>query len=86
MEEKTGYNKSLESDLDLPTFMSEIYQITEAGTNVMDILSTMIVPEASGTKAVRDGQIASEKKKKRRKRDDALDISKSKISLIVVSY
>ena len=47
--EQNDNSNTLEDDLS--TFMKEIYQITEEGTNILDILNTMISPEGLGANA-----------------------------------
>ena len=52
----------------LEKFMADLYQIDEEGESIMNILSTMIAPEAAGTNAVRGNQIACKESTKRKKR------------------
>ena len=60
----------------LDKFMADLYQIDEEGESIMNILSTMIAPEAAGTNAVRGNQIACKESTKRKKR--AIDYGPSK--------
>ena len=62
----------------LDKFMEELYQIDEEGESIMNILSTMIAPEAAGTNAVRGNQIACKDSSKRKKRS-AYDYGPSKL-------
>ena len=43
-------------------YMEEVFQISEKNLSILDILSTMILPEASGTNAVRKNEIACSNK------------------------
>ena len=45
-------------------YMDEEFQIEEKGVNIMDILNTMILPEASEANAVRQHQLSCVKKEK----------------------
>ena len=51
-------------------YMREVFQITEKGLSIMDILDTMISPnqEGSGTKAVVNNELACAEEKRRKKR------------------
>ena len=63
--EQNDNSNTLEDDLS--TFMKEIYQITEEGTNILDILNTMISPEGLGTNAVMKNELACAAKKRRKR-------------------
>ena len=49
-------------------YMEEVFQISEKNLSILDILSTMISPEASGTNAVIQNQIACSNKDKQSRR------------------
>ena len=57
-------------------YLEETFQIHEKGTNILDILNTMISPsdEASGANAVRSNELACASKNKRRKRQTSSGI------------
>ena len=60
-------SESLEDDFSM--FMLEMFQIQENGTNILDILNTMVSPETSAANAVRKNQMACAKNKIRKRRD-----------------
>ena len=51
-------------------YMREVFQITEKGLSIMDVLDTMITPsqEGSGTQAVVNNELACAEEKRRKKR------------------
>ena len=51
-----GRENGLEEDL--TAFMSEVFQLEEPGLNIMDILETMMSPDAGGQNAVARNQAA----------------------------
>ena len=59
-------NDSLEDEFSL--FMLEMFQIQENGTNILDILNTMVSPEKSSANEVRKNHMACAKEKKRKRR------------------
>ena len=63
----TNSNDSLEDELSM--FMLEMFLIQDNGTNILDILNTMVSPETSVANAVRKNQMACAKNKKRKRRD-----------------
>ena len=50
-----------------PKFMAEIFQIPDGGGSILDILSTMISPEAATANAVRKHQVACQTKQRRKR-------------------
>ena len=63
---KTASNETSEDEFSL--FMKEKYQIKEAGLTILDILNTMISPQAAGTNSVSKNQLACAEKHSRKKR------------------
>ena len=63
-------NNAMEEDFAL--YMKDVFQVKDKGTNILDILDTMIAPssEASGPNGVRENQMAC-KGKDRKKRNTA---------------
>ena len=63
-------NNAMEEDFAL--YMKDVFQVKDHGTNILDILDTMIAPssEASGANGVRENQMAC-KGKDRKKRNTA---------------
>ena len=61
-------HKSIEDSF--AEYLKETFQIHEKGTNILDILNTMISPsgEVDGVNAVRRNEVACAKRNKRRKR------------------
>ena len=70
--------KSMEESFE--EYLKETFQIHEKGTNILDILNTMISPsdEASGANAVRSNALACASKNERRKRETSIGASTSK--------
>ena len=62
---KEQNHKSNTLEEDLSNFMKEIYQIAEEGTNIFDILNTMISPEGLGPSDVMKNELACGAKKRR---------------------
>ena len=77
-EQKQSFKKSMEESFE--EYLKEAFQIHEKGTNILDILNTMISPsdEASGANAVRSNALACASKNERRKRETSIDTSTSK--------
>ena len=60
-------------------FMKDMFQIDEEGINVMDMLNTMIAPQAAGTNEIRQNEQACAEKIKRNKREVKLHDSVASI-------
>ena len=60
--------KKVEDEFGL--YMQEVFQISDRNVNILDILSTMILPEGSGTNAVRQNEVACYDKAKQKKRQE----------------
>ena len=60
-------------------FMKDVFQIDEEGINIMDMLNTMIAPQAAGTNEIRQNEQACAEKIKRKKREVKLHDSVASI-------
>jgi hypothetical protein len=65
---QTQENRSNLVEEQVSAFMKDVFEIEDKGINIMDILDTMIAPEASASNAIRKHQVSCAKKKERRKR------------------